>query len=64
MKGRCPKEKKEQNKFTFFFSVSERNLYNTQPVDKDTSVSSLTATDILRFVPLDGKQKEVTVLAD
>ena len=27
VKGRCPKEKKEHKKFTFF-SVSERNLYN------------------------------------
>ena len=27
VKGRCPKEKKEHNKFTFF-SVSERKLYN------------------------------------
>ena len=65
MKGRCPKEKKGHNKFTFFQFLKENSIvFNTQPADKDTSVSSLTATDILRFVPLDGKQKEATVLAD
>ena len=64
VKGRCPKEKKEHNKFTFFQFLKEISIiFNTQPADKDTSVSSLTATDILRFVPPDGKQKQATVLA-
>ena len=52
MKGRCPKEKKEHNKFTFFSFLKEISIiFNTQPADKDTSVSSFTATDVLRFVP-------------
>ena len=65
VKGRCPDEKKEHNKFTFFFQFLKEIsiIFNTQPADKDTSVSSFTAMDVLRFVPLDSKQKEVTVLA-
>ena len=66
VKGRCPKEKKEHKKIHLFFQFLKEIsiIFNTQPADKDTSVSSLTATDVLRFVPLDSKQKEVTVLAD